>query len=94
MRVLLACPYDWDAPGGVQVHVRELAAALRSRGHETLVLTPGRTSASEDDVRIVGTPIRVPYGGKVAPICFSRASWRRIRNFVNVFEPDVVHAHD
>jgi phosphatidyl-myo-inositol alpha-mannosyltransferase len=94
VRVLLACPYDWDAPGGVQVHVRELAAALRSRGHETLVLTPGRTSASGDDVRIVGTPIRVPYGGKVAPICFSRASWRRIRRLVDVFEPDVVHAHE
>lgn len=94
MRVLLACPYDWGAPGGVQVHVRELAAALRSRGHETLVLAPGRTGASEDDVRIVGTAIRVPYGGKVAPICFSRASWRRIRRLVDVFEPDVVHAHE
>ena len=94
MRVLLACPYDWDAPGGVQVHVRELAAALRSRGHETLILTPGQTSAWGNDVRTVGRPMRVPYGGKVAPICFSRASWRRIRHYVNVFEPNVVHAHE
>jgi phosphatidylinositol alpha-mannosyltransferase len=94
VRVLLASPYDWGAPGGVQVHVRELAAALRSRGHATLVLAPGRTSASDDDVRIVGRPIRVPYGGKVAPICFSRASWRRIQRLVGVFEPDIVHAHE
>jgi phosphatidylinositol alpha-mannosyltransferase len=94
VRVLLACPYDWGAPGGVQVHVRELAAALRSRGHETLVLAPGRNTASEGDVRIVGAPVRVPYGGKVAPICFSRASWRRIRQMLDVLEPDVVHAHE
>ena len=29
MRVALACPYAWDDPGGVQVHVRELAERLR-----------------------------------------------------------------
>jgi phosphatidylinositol alpha-mannosyltransferase len=78
----------------VQVHVGELAVALRARGHETLVLAPGRTRAAEAVVRIVGRPIRVPYGGKVAPICFSRASWRRIQRLVDVFEPDVVHAHE
>ena len=26
MRILLVCPYDWEAPGGVQIHVRQLAA--------------------------------------------------------------------
>ena len=30
MRVALACPYAWDDPGGVQVHVRELAERLRA----------------------------------------------------------------
>jgi phosphatidylinositol alpha-mannosyltransferase len=94
VRVLLACPYDWDAPGGVQVHVRELGAELTARGHETLVLAPGRARPADQDVRIVGRPVRVPYGGKVAPICFSRASWRRVRRLLDVFEPHVVHAHE
>jgi phosphatidyl-myo-inositol alpha-mannosyltransferase len=94
VRILLACPYDWDAPGGVQVHVRELGAMLAARGHDILVVTPGRTRLIDDRVRVVGRPIRVPYGGKVAPICFSRASWRRIRRLVDVFEPHVVHAHE
>jgi hypothetical protein len=28
MRVVQVCPYSWDAHGGVQVHVRNLAASL------------------------------------------------------------------
>lgn len=94
MRVVLSCPYAWDAPGGVQVHVRDLAARLTSRGHDVLVLAPARERTADHDVRVVGRPIRIPYGGKVAPICFSRASWRRIGRALEVFEPDVVHAHE
>jgi len=94
VRILLSCPYAWDAPGGVQVHVRQLAGVLLERGHEVLVLAPGRGGADEPFVRIVGRPVRVPYAGTVAPICFSRRSFRRIRTFLRVFEPDVVHVHE
>ncbi len=94
MRIVQACPYDWDAPGGVQVHVRELAARLRGRGHETLVLAPGRRSPEGPGVVVVGRPLRVPYRGTVAPICFSPASWRRVRAAIGAFRPDVVHAHE
>ena len=40
MRVAIACPYAWDDPGGVQVHVRELAEHLQRRDHEVLVARP------------------------------------------------------
>ena len=94
MRILLACPYNWDAPGGVQVHVRQLAERLRSRGHEVLVLTPAERRPAEPWVRAVGRPVRVPYGGKIAPICCSWRSWRTVRGVVRGFAPDVVHAHE
>ena len=94
MRIALACPYAWDAPGGVQVHVRGLADALAAGGHETLILAPAASEVDEPDVRVVGRPVRIPYGGKVAPICMSRASWRRVGELLRVFEPDVVHAHE
>jgi phosphatidylinositol alpha-mannosyltransferase len=96
VRILLSCPYDWGAPGGVQVHVRELANRLSGRGHDVLVVAPGDASveAAEKDVRTVGRPVRVPYGGKVAPIAFSRRSWQRIRETLRVFEPEVVHVHE
>lgn len=94
MRVLLACPYAWDAPGGVQVHVRQLAGRLLERGHQVLVLAPSARGAEEPWVRIVGRPLRMPYAGTVAPICFSFGSWRRIRAALERFSPDVIHVHE
>ena len=40
MRIGLVCPYQWDVPGGVQYHVRDLARTLRGMGHHVEVLTP------------------------------------------------------
>jgi phosphatidyl-myo-inositol alpha-mannosyltransferase len=93
VRVVLACPYAWDAPGGVQIHVRQLADKLRRNGHEVLVLAPG-SGASSSEVTIVGRPVRVRYRGTVAPICWSPASWKRVRDALTTFGPDVVHAHE
>ncbi|MGH2635212.1 MAG: glycosyltransferase family 4 protein, partial [Actinomycetota bacterium] len=95
MRVLLSCPYAWDAPGGVQVHVRQLASELEARGHDVLVVAPARSRMRETPpVRIVGRAVAVPYGGTVAPICFSRRSFVRVRRLIEVFEPDVLHVHE
>jgi phosphatidylinositol alpha-mannosyltransferase len=94
VRILLACPYDWGAPGGVQVHVRQLAQGLRRRGHDTRVVAPGTVPASDPWVRIVGRPVRVPYNGTVAPISFSPGAWRRIRSAMRSFDPEVVHVHE
>ncbi len=93
MRIVQACPYDWNAPGGVQTHVRQLASELRGRGHEVLVVAPGRGPA-EDGVRLVGRPVRVPYQGTVAPISPWPATAVRTRRAVSWFRPDVVHAHE
>jgi phosphatidylinositol alpha-mannosyltransferase len=94
VKILLACPYDWGAPGGVQVHVRQLADALRRRGHDTRVVAPGSGPAPEPWIRIVGRPVRVPYNGTVAPISFSPGAWRRIRSAMRSFGPEVVHVHE
>jgi phosphatidylinositol alpha-mannosyltransferase len=82
-------------PGGVQVHVRTLASALEDRGHDVLVVAPSRTSSTAPPpVRIVGRAVGIPWGGTVAPLCFSRRSFRKIRRLTEVFEPDVVHVHE
>ena len=94
MRVVLACPYAWDAPGGVQVHVRGLADGLAARGHEPTILAPASAAVRDPDVHVVGRPVRIPYGGKVSPISPSHAAWRRVREALEVLEPDLVHAHE
>jgi phosphatidylinositol alpha-mannosyltransferase len=95
LRILLACPYAWDVPGGVQSHVRQLAAALRARGHEVVVAAPSRSPpVAEPNVDLVGRAVSIPWGGSVVPLCFSAASFRRVRALLRTFDPDVVHAHE
>ena len=92
MRIVQACPYAWEAPGGVQVHVRQLAAELRRRGHEVTVVAPGGVPA--DDASIVGRPVRVPYQGTVAPISPWPSTAFRTARAVAACKPDLVHVHE
>lgn len=85
MRVALVCPYDVDAPGGVQVHVADLAEQLAERAHTVEVFGPGAGG--------LGRSVRLPYRGTVAPI----APWpavHRARRALDRFGPDVVHVHE
>ena len=92
MRIALVCPYAWEAAGGVQVHVRSLAARLRDRGHDATVVTPAGIPPAEPWVRAVGRPLRVPYRGTVAPI--APQSFLRTRDVLAALRPDVVHVHE
>ena len=92
MRIALVCPYAWEAAGGVQVHVKNLAARLLERGHEAIVLAPTTVSPQEPWVRSVGRPVRISYKGTVAPI--APQSYRRVRSALAAFRPDVVHVHE
>src|SRR5205814_171052 len=88
------CPYAWDDPGGVQVHVRELGERLRARGHEVIALTPARRRPSEPWAVRVGTPLDVPYNASNAPISPWPATRRAVRRALEAFGPEVVHAHE
>ena len=92
MRIALVCPYAWEAAGGVQVHVKNLAARLLERGHEATVLAPTTAEPSEPWVRSVGRPLRISYQGTVAPV--APLSYRRTRAALASFRPDVVHVHE
>ena len=92
MKIAIACPYAWDAPGGVQVHVQQLAGRLERRGHRVIVLAPARAAPREENVVAVGRPIRLRYNGSVAPIAPHSA--RSVRRALEEFGPDVVHAHE
>ncbi|MGH2766515.1 MAG: glycosyltransferase family 4 protein [Actinomycetota bacterium] len=94
MRVALACPYAWDAPGGVQIHVRQLAIRLRDLGHRVLVVAPSASPPRESFVRTVGRPIRLPYNESVAPVSPTPGARVRVRAALREFRPEVVHAHE
>lgn len=94
MRIALACPYAWEDPGGVQVHVGELAVRLIDAGHHVLVLTPARGVPSQPWVRAIARPVDVPYNASNAPIDPRPWSYPAVRDALRAFGPDVVHAHE
>ncbi|HJU73873.1 MAG TPA: glycosyltransferase family 4 protein [Gemmatimonadaceae bacterium] len=95
MKIAQISPYSWDAPGGVQAHIRQLTKRLRGRGHDVLILAPGEHPGYDPPgVKIVGRPFHIRANGAVARICFSRSSKRVVREALDEFAPDLVHAHD
>ncbi|HZU57565.1 MAG TPA: glycosyltransferase family 4 protein [Actinocrinis sp.] len=95
MRIGIVCPYAWDVPGGVQFHVRDLAAHLIGLGHEVSVLAP-----ADDDTPVppyvvsAGRAVPVPYNGSVARLNFGFLSAARVRRWLHEGAFDVVHLHE
>jgi phosphatidyl-myo-inositol alpha-mannosyltransferase len=95
MRIGIVCPYAWDVPGGVQNHVRDLAASLIALGHDVSVLAP-----ADDDTPLppyavsAGRAVPVPYNGSVARLNFGFLSAARVRRWLQEGGFDVLHIHE
>lgn len=95
MRVGIVCPYDWNTPGGVQAHIRDLAAELTRRGHTVSVLTPAEDDTDLPDyVVAAGRPVAVPYNGSVARLNVGVVSAARVRRWIRDGHFDVLHVHE
>jgi phosphatidylinositol alpha-mannosyltransferase len=95
VRIGIVCPYSLDVPGGVQLHVRDLAETLISMGHHVSVLAP----ADEEQelppyVVTAGRAVPVPYNGSVARLNFGPLSAARVRRWLNQGGFDVLHVHE
>jgi len=82
-------------PGGVQVHVRDLAVALQRLGHEVSVLAP-----CDDDIDLppyvvsAGGAVTLSYNGSKAKVAFGPVTTRRVRKWIRKGEFDVLHVHE
>ncbi|GAA1986582.1 glycosyltransferase family 4 protein [Isoptericola halotolerans] len=95
MRVGIVCPYSFDAPGGVQFHVRDLAQALRAAGHEVSVLAPADDDTEVPDVVTpAGRAVPVRYNGSVARLSFGPRAATKVRRWIDAGEFDVLHLHE
>lgn len=95
MRIGLVCPYSFDVPGGVQLHIRDLADYLIGRGHEVSVLAP----ADEDTelpayVVSAGRAVAVRYNGSVARLAFGPIVANRVQAWLDKHDFDVLHLHE
>ena len=94
MRVGIVCPYDWNVPSGVAIHVHELAEALRTLGLEVAVLAPGEESEVVPPfVTLAGRAVPVPYNGSVARVLFGPRSASKVRRWIREGDFDVLHVH-
>ena len=95
MRIGLVCPYQWDVPGGVQYHVRDLAETLLGLGHHVEVLTPAEHEESLPPyATFSGRAVPVPYNGSMAGVQFGLVSAARARRWLREGSFDVVHVHE
>jgi len=96
MRIGLVCPYQWDVPGGVQYHVRDLAETLRGLGHHVQVLAPAEREESlpAEGVTWAGRAVPVPYNGSRASFQFGLVSAARVRRWLREGAFDLVHVHE
>ena len=96
MRIGLVCPYQWDVPGGVQYHVRDLARTLRGMGHHVEILTPAEREESLPDewITFAGRTVPIPYNGSMASVQFGPVSAARVRRWLREGHFDVVHVHE
>ena len=95
MRIGIVCPYSFDAPGGVQFHIRDFAEYLLLHGHTVSVLAP-----ADDDTPVpayvvpAGRAVPVPYNGSVARVNFGPVTAGRVRRWLGDGEFDVLHIHE
>jgi phosphatidylinositol alpha-mannosyltransferase len=97
VKIGLVSPYDWSYPGGVQDHIRRLAAALRARSHTVRILTPATgPHARQVEYGVFklawAAPLRM--NGSVARISITPDVNGRIRNVLEVERFDIIHLHE
>ncbi|MEE8347045.1 MAG: glycosyltransferase family 4 protein [Dehalococcoidia bacterium] len=97
MRIALVSPYDWAVPGGVNNHIRPLAAQFIRAGHEVRIIAPSsrRRSHRCDYLTVIGEhAIGLPAAGSVASVCLSFNTASRVKALLAREQFDVVHVHE
>lgn len=95
MRIGIVCTYSMDVPGGVQIHIKDLAARLIDLGHLVRVLAPSEGETELPDfVDVTGRSVPVPYNGSVARLQFGIITGRRVKEWMEAWDFDVIHIHE
>lgn len=94
-RIGMVCPYGWDTPGGVQIHIKELAQYFMSKGHDVSVIAPvsNEESVTEPWLVSAGRPLAVPFNGSVARVAFGPVATTRVRQWISNNDFDLLHIH-
>lgn len=98
MKIAQVCPYDFDRPGGVQSHIRDLALSLTRLGHEVTIIAPKIAVNPQDQAGLnvvrVGGARKVRYGATNFELTIARGEDRkRLDGLIADSSFDVIHYH-
>ncbi|MBI2913154.1 MAG: glycosyltransferase family 4 protein [Chloroflexi bacterium] len=97
MKIALVSPYDWAVPGGVNSHVRPLAAQLIRAGHSVRIIAPSSRPGGHDCeyLTVIGeSVIGLPASGSVANVSLSYDLGPRVKRVLASEGFDIVHIHE
>ena len=96
LKIGMVCPYGWDTPGGVQIHIKELAEWLIAHGHEVSVLAPMTEDSKSVEKFVIsaGRPVPIPFNGSIARVLFGPLASSRVKQWIENGEFDLLHIHE
>ncbi|MCX6004971.1 MAG: glycosyltransferase family 4 protein [Chloroflexi bacterium] len=97
MKIGLISPYDYSHPGGVICHISYLAHHFHLQGHDVKIIAPVRKKGTryfEEEVKAVGRPLPIPYGGTTARIPLSPWLPYQVKRVLAKEKFDIIHLHE
>ncbi len=94
MKIGIVSPYSFDTPGGVQIHIHDLAEELISRGHFVSVLAPSERDDHPAWLVPAGASISVRFNGSVARLAYGPKAAAATKKWLEEGDFDVVHIHE
>ena len=94
LNIALVSAYDYALPSGVNNHIENLGAQLKSKGHTITIFAPCSNVIPEKHFVPISNAIAIPTNGSIARISLSLSSFPKVKKILNQSNFDIVHLHE
>ena len=94
LNIALVSAYDYALPSGVNNHIENLAAKLKSIGHSITIFAPSSNPIPQKDFTPISNSVGIPTNGSIARISLSLTSFTKVKKILNQNNFDIIHLHE